>query len=149
MSTTSNNPSSGVEIFSGREQESYHRGRKNDSQRCDIIDTQRTSKQGVPIPNLFCSKEGWGVETHNEPEKAEHLCGDSPLQNGRHLHAEGYPQPRRLDDKNRPEGCLLYDSNGTTPQTSTEIPVAGENLPCNSIVSPSDYHLHLGSLPRP
>ena len=100
MSTTSNNPSSGVAIFSGREQESYHRGRKNDSQRCDIIDTQRTSKQGVPIPNLLCSKEGWGVETHNEHEKAEHLCGDSPLQNGRHLHAKGYPQPRRLDDKN-------------------------------------------------
>ena len=61
VSTTSNNPFSGVEIFSGRDQESHHRGRKDDSQRRDIIDTQRTSKQGVPIPTIFGFREGWGL----------------------------------------------------------------------------------------
>ena len=70
------------------------------------------------IPTFFCPKEGRGHNTHYQPQGSEQICGDSPLQDGGYPHVERYPQNRRLDDKSRPKGYLLHDTDGITPQTS-------------------------------
>ena len=59
---------------------------------------------------LFCvPKKDGGKETYNQPKRVELICGDSALQNGGHPHAKRHPLTRRLDDKGRPEGCILHD----------------------------------------
>ena len=119
----------GVKVSTDRGIQSHHRGRENDDKTSGIKGTQGARKKGIHIPIILSPQKGWRHETHYQSEGSECLCRDTPLQDGGHPHAQRYPQTRRLDDKSRPEGCLLHDSNGITSQTPTEISVARADLP--------------------
>ena len=122
VSTTYGEPSSGTQIPSDR-------GTENDSHTNSITDTKGIGKQGFQVSTVLCPKERWWCETHNQSEGSEYLCGDIPLQDGRHPYAEGYSKTRRLDDISRPEGCLFHATNDNTQQMSTEVSVAGADIP--------------------
>ena len=124
----STSPTCGVEILPGRVQGFDTGSAKNDSKAGGITDTQRANEQGIHFSALLCPKEGWRDEAYNQLKEPQHICGHSPLQNGEYPYVEGYTKIRRLDDESRPERCLLYDTHGITPQTPTEISVAGRNL---------------------
>ena len=152
VSTTPALPTYRAEVSSGRDRGTDIRGPENDSQASGITDTEGTGKQGIHIPAILCPNKGWRHEAYYKPKGPQHLRGDSPLQDGRYPHAEGYSKIRRLDDKSRPERCLLYDTDGIAPQTPTEISVAGANLPVQlptirAVVSTMGlYHDHTASI---
>ena len=125
----SGTPTSRIEILSSRDREPHSRGSENDNETSGITDTPTTLQQGILIPTFFCPKEGRGHETHYQPQGSEQICGDSPLQDGGYPDVERYPQNRRLDDKSRPEGCLLHDIDGITLQTSVVFQMAGTDIP--------------------
>ena len=62
-----------------------------------------------------------GYEASDKPEGPQRVCGDTPFQNGRSAHTERPSKKKRLDDKDRSEGCILHDPNPQQPQTVSSL----------------------------
>ena len=76
------------------------------------------------ISQLFLvPKKGGGIK------RAKYICGEGAFQNGELPYDKGHPKTRRLDDKGRPEGCLLHDSTSNQSEAAGAISMAGGNIP--------------------
>ena len=90
--------------------------------------------RGVLFPNVPSTKKRWPTEASNQHKTVELLSNNRALQNGRHSYAKRPAKSRRLDGKDRTEGCILYGiypwsrrtensfaSNGKTRRTSSTV----------------------------
>ena len=69
----------------------------------------------VTYLRYLLSQRRWWNETSCKLEKTELLCSASTLQNGTNALGERHPKNRGLDDQNRPERCIIHDSNNNLP----------------------------------
>ena len=68
--------------------------------------------QGGLFLNLFIvPKKDGKVRPVLKPQGIEPVCGDKPLQDGGNSYPQRSINPERLDDKNRPQGCLFHSPN--------------------------------------
>ena len=70
------------------------------------------SDQEILLQHVYGTKERRRSETSYQPKKTEQPCEVRALQDGEPSYSEVSYIEGRLDDKNRPEGCLLH---GTVP----------------------------------
>ena len=118
----------GADLQSKPTRRPLQRGRKDGHKTDNNCRTQGTGCQRLPLPVIQCPKKGRGNQTDNQPKGAEQVCRNSPLQDGRDLHAKRHPKTRRLDDQSRPERYIFYDPNGPKPEASSPLQMAGGNI---------------------
>ena len=95
---------------------------------------QRGNRAGSAWPKQFHlpiipgRKEGWGVQTSGEPERAEPICWSRALQDGRSP-SSAIPYPTRgLDGQTRPEERIPSGSNRPKLPPVSPVPMAGEHI---------------------
>ena len=76
------------------------------------------SDQGILLQHVYGTKERWRSETSYQPKKTEQPREVRALQDGEPSHREVSHTEGRLDDKNRPEGCLLHGTSSSPVPTS-------------------------------
>ena len=147
--TIPSNTSRGNSLLPSEDTQSEYGGSKDVEQACHSNGSTPANKQGFPLPAVCCPKEGWWSETYHQSKKIELFCGSCTLQNGGqiHVHAQGPPKRRGLDDKDRSKRCLFHDPHCTPSQTVT--PFQMERADINSIACHSACHPLHGSLPDP
>ena len=108
---------------------SHSRGTGNVRETGYFSGTQGTGSQRLHFPAFPCSQKRGREETNNQFKRAKYICGEGAFQNGDLPYDKGHPKTRRLDDKGRPEGCLLHDSTSNQSEAAGAISMAGGNIP--------------------
>ena len=79
------------------------------------------SDQGILLQHVYGTKERWRSETSYQPKKTEQPCEVRALQDGEPSHCEVSHTEGRLDDEDRPEGCLLHGTSSLPVPTSPSL----------------------------
>ena len=81
------------------------------------------------LQQCICSpKEGWGMETYNQPSEAKPVHPLSPLQVGKHSEFERCFDKRRFACQDRFKGCVSYSSHGRQSSEISLISMARRDL---------------------
>ena len=92
-----------------------------------MVPPQQTNK-GFHSQLFVVPKKDGGLRLYHQSKKIELFCGSCTLQNGGHIHAQGPPKRRGLDDKGRSKRCLFHDPHCTPSQTVTPFQMARTDL---------------------
>ena len=112
---------------------SHSRGTGNVRETGYFSGTQGTGSQRLHFPAFPCSQKRGREETNNQFKWSKYICGEGAFQNGELPYDKGHPKTRRLDDKGRPEGCLLHDSTATSQKQLVQFQWQGETYQFNSL----------------
>ena len=128
-------------LLQGGDQSPYRGGGEDANQKGSSTCPQGTRSQRLPVTAVHYTQKRWGHETHSQPKEPELLCRNSALQNGGDPNGQRHSQTRRLDDKGRPERCILYDPYCNPPKAPLALSMAGDNIPVQlpplrTVVSP-------------
>ena len=77
--------------------------------------------QGILLRHVYGTKERWRSETSYQPKKTEQPREVGALQDEEPSYREVSHTEGRLDDENRPEGCLLHGTSSSPVPTSPSL----------------------------
>ena len=91
-----------------------------------IRELQGETRNGFYSNMFLVPKKRWEGETSYQPEKIESICSHPSLQDGGHTNSQRAGSTKRLDDQNRPKGCLLHN---TSRRASPKVPQVRDRPP--------------------
>ena len=96
------------------------------------------------LDSFSCTQERRSNEASHKPQETERMGGTPALQDGGHGNPKRVTEGEQLDGEDRPQRCILHDSN--TPHTSTVSVVCGEPTlpvympPIRTLLCPMSIH---------
>ena len=96
--------------------------------------TAGTVVPGIPSQSSVCCPQKRGrLEANYRPKTTELLPGASSFQNGGFVHANGGPEARMANGKDRPERCIPDNPSGKGTPLSTIIPGTARRMDTISV----------------
>uniref|UniRef100_A0A1X7TG64 Uncharacterized protein n=1 Tax=Amphimedon queenslandica TaxID=400682 RepID=A0A1X7TG64_AMPQE len=105
------------------------RGRQNAFQGSNNRVAPSGSRERVLFQPIPCSQEGWWHEASNKSKKPQRARSPPAFQDGGLPYLKGHHKERGLDDKDRPKGRFLHDSNPPVPPSSPTLRCSRLPLP--------------------